>query len=86
MNILKFFKDVRTIILGVISIGAIILWVGSQYFITVVEADLRELKQMRRDLAGLQIRLGFSATENNKQMYRALIEMQENQIKLFKGE
>lgn len=86
MKVVKFFKDVRTIILGIISIGGIILWLGSQYFITVAEADARELKQMRRDLAGLQIRLGFSDTDNNKQMYRALIEMQENQIKLFKGE
>ena len=85
-KIAVFFKDVRTIVLGVASIGAVILWVGSQYFITVDEADRRELKQLKRELKGLKIRQGFAKSENDKQLYKALIDMQLDDISTFKGE
>ena len=85
-KVAELLKDVRTIILGLASIGAVILWVGSQYFLTVNEADARELKQSYRELEGLQIRKGFSKSEADKQLYNALIEMQENYIKSLEVE
>ena len=80
-KIAELLKDVRAIILGLASVGAVILWIGAQYFLTVDEADARGLRNSYRELEGLQIRKGFSQSEQDKQLYNALIEMQENYIK-----
>ena len=85
-TLINFFKEIRSVILSIIAVGGALIWLGGLYFLTIEAADERELKQMRRQLAGLQVRKGFADTTKDKQLYKALIDMQENQIKLFKGE
>ena len=82
----KFFKDARSIWVGILGLISIAVWAGDTRYLTIAAADTREKQQIRREIADLQVRKGFAENEKDRKMYDTLIKVKENQIKSISGE
>lgn len=85
-SLAKFFKDVRSIWVGILAMCAATVWAADTVFVSHSELDKNNIEQIRREIAEAEVRKGFSSNEKEKRMYETLIKVKENQIKSIKGE
>lgn len=85
-KVAKFFKDAKSIWVGMMMFIGAAVWAGDNHYLTIAAADVREIQQVRREIADLQVRKGFADNIKKRQMYDTLIKVKENQVKSMKGE
>jgi len=86
MKILKILGNIKTISAGLLSIMVALAAVADTRYITYDVIQVRDIKQIRRAISELQVRMNFTKSETDKLMYETIIKMKENQIKEIKGE
>jgi hypothetical protein len=89
-KLIKAFTDIKIVggvlisIIMVLSAYADSTYIRKSSIQTIL--DIHEVKEIRRSISSLQVRLGFADNKREKTMYVTLIKIKENQIKELKGE
>lgn len=85
-KIIGFFSDVRIVVAGVLLILTVMVWAQDTRYVTYAALDTRDIKQIRREIADLQIEKRYADTAKDRQKAEDKIQQKEQQIKEIKGE
>lgn len=85
-KITQFFSDARTIGASILLLFTVLVWAQDTRYVTYVALDTRDIKQIRREIADLQIEKRYANTTRDRQKAEDKIQKKEQQIKEIKGE
>jgi len=84
--VFDFFSSLKSVWIGVTILFTLLAFAADARYLTYDAADVRDIKEIRREIADLEIEKRYAKDATERQKFQDKINQKEQQIKEIKGE